>query len=147
MNNPQENQRIRVNRSGRGYQRDKTYTVIRVDQSDNTLVAADSKGKEGSWIKWDCCSLAINTDISWTWLKGQLSGDALELLSAFEGLEGLHLKSEVRDHILLQLPNLKARILESQIILDEQGTGLDTQDPASPAPQDDGDCNLFGDLK
>ena len=55
MNNPQPKQRIKVIRPGRGYERGKTYTIVRVDPSDNTLVAADSSGKEGSWVKWDHC--------------------------------------------------------------------------------------------
>jgi hypothetical protein len=119
MNHPQIKQRIRITRSGRGYDTSKTYTVLRVDPNDNTLIAVDSEGREGSWIKWDNCVLATG-DINWTWLKGQLSADALELLSAFEGLEALRLRDEIRDHILLQLPGLKDRILHSQIQLEEQ---------------------------
>ena len=57
-----------------------------------------------------------------------MSADALELLSAFEGLETLRLKDEIRDHILLQLPSLKDRILHSQIQLEE---ALDTAKAAS----------------
>jgi hypothetical protein len=119
MTNPQPKQRIKVIRPGRGYERGKTYTIVRVDPSDNTLVAADSSGKEGSWVKWDHC-VAGGGEVNWSWLKGQLSADALELLSAFEGLEALRLKDEIRDHILLQLPGLKDRILRSQIQLEEE---------------------------
>ena len=43
------------------------------------------------------------------------------MLSAFEGLEGLRLKNEVRDHILMQLPNLRDRILSAQIAMEDQG--------------------------
>ncbi len=59
-------------------------------------------------------------EISWDWLKGQLPGEVLELLNAFQGLEALRLKPEVRDHILLQLPNLKERILASQVAIEEE---------------------------
>jgi hypothetical protein len=119
MNSPQPKQRIKVTRPSRGYECGKTYTIVRVDESDNTLIATDSEGKEGSWIKWDYCVQA-NGEIGWSWLKGQLSADALELLSAFENLETLRLKDEIRDHILLQLPGLKDRILNSQIQIEEE---------------------------
>ncbi len=120
MKRPQPRQRIRVTHPSRGYECGKTYTIVRVDDNDNTLVATDSEGKEGSWIKWDYC-VPATAEIGWSWLKGQLSADALELLSAFENLEMLRLKDEIRDHILLQLPGLKDRILHSQIQIEEEG--------------------------
>jgi hypothetical protein len=119
MNRPQPKQRIKIIRPGRGYECGKTYTIVRVDENDNTLIAVDSEGKEGSWIKWEYCKLS-DGEIGWSWLKGQLSADALELLSAFEGLETLRLRDEIRDHILLQLPSLRDRILHSQIQLEEE---------------------------
>ena len=119
MNNPQKKQRIKVLRACRGYEMGKTYTVERVDTTDNTLVAIDSSGVEGSWLKWDACVLA-GPEISWDWLKNQLPGDVLELLSAFHGLDSIRLKPEVRDHILLQLPNLKEKITESQAAIEEE---------------------------
>jgi hypothetical protein len=119
MTRPQPKQRIKVTRPSCGYEPGKTYTIIRVDDNDNTLIAADSAGREGSWIKWDHCVQA-DGEIGWSWLKGQLPADALELLSAFDGLEALRLKDELRDHILLQLPGLKDRILHSQIQLEEE---------------------------
>ncbi len=127
MQNPKTNQRFRVIRPTRGYELNKIYKVVRVDNSDDTLVGVDSEGKEGSWIKFDSC-IAAGPNVSWEWLKGQLPGEVLELLSAFEGLEGLRLKNEVRDHILMQLPNLKDRILSAQIAMEEQGGGFGSFD-------------------
>lgn len=122
MKNPQRNQRIRVIRSGRGYDTGKIYVVTKIDTSDNTLMAVDSSGNEGSWVKWENCVHA-GPNISWDWLKTQLPSEVLELLTAFNGLESLTLKPEVRDYILSQLPNLKDRILQAQISLDEQFDG------------------------
>jgi hypothetical protein len=119
MNDPQKNQRIKVLRSIRGYEVGKSYVITRVDSTDNTLIAVDADGKEGSWLKWDDCVIT-GDEISWAWLKGQLNGETLELLSAFDGVEGLRLKDELRDHILIQLPNLKDRILRSQIQIEEE---------------------------
>ena len=138
MNNPQRNQRIRVNRSTRGYEAGKVYTIARVDSSDSTLIAVDASGREGAWIKWDAC-VPAGPDIAWNWLKTQLPGEILELLSAFNGLDSLRLKPEVRDHIVLQLPNLRERILEAQIALDEQfgGEPIPDSDSLPDGPQDE----------
>jgi hypothetical protein len=141
MNNPQPQQRIKVTHSGRGYERGKTYTVVRIDHSDNTLVAIDASGKEGSWVKWDHC-IAAGGEVNWSWLKGQLSADALELLSAFEGLEALRLKDEIRDHILLQLPGLKDRILRSQIQLEEEIGSIDTASAGNSPHEEEMDIPL-----
>jgi hypothetical protein len=140
MNNPQVKQRIKVKRSSNGYECGKTYFIVRVDPNDNTLVAADSQGKEGSWIAWALCELSAH-DINWSWLKAHLASEALELLSAFEGLENLRLKDDIRDRILLQLPNLKDRILSAQVQLEEElqtsastpGAG-DAEDDSNDSP-------------
>ena len=136
MNEPKPNQRIRVTQARMGYEIGKPYTVVRVDNSDSTLIAADASGKEGAWIRWELCE-SVDAGLSWDWLKGQLGSDALELLSAFEGLQGLRLKDEVRDHILLQLPNLKERILQSQIQIEEELAASPAM-RAAGEPQDEG---------
>jgi len=141
MNNPQAKQRIKITRPTRGYVPGKTYTIVRVDNSDNTLMAADSQGKEGTWVKWDHCVPAAG-DVCWSWLKTQLSGDALELLSAFDGLEHLRLKDEIRDHILLQLPNLRERILRSQIQLEEEFGLIDDASAENNPHDEDMDITL-----
>jgi len=119
MNNPQVKQRIKVKRPSNGYERGKTYVIVRVDPNDNTLVAADAQGREGSWIQWRHCEPCAH-DINWPWLKAHLSSEALELLSGFDGLENLRLKDDIRDRILLQLPNLEDRILSAQVQLEEE---------------------------
>lgn len=130
MDNPKRNQRIKITHTGRGYEVGKIYTVIRVDPNDNTLMATDSSGKEGGWVKWDYCEPA-GPDIGFEWLKAHLPGETLELLSAFDGLESLSLKPEVRDYILNQLPDLKQRVLVAQIALDE---ALGSIQPQSRGP-------------
>jgi hypothetical protein len=141
MKRPQPKQRIKVTRPSRGYECGKTYTIVRVDNDDNTLVATDSEGKEGSWIKWDCC-VQVTGEIGWSWLKGQLSAEALELLSAFENLESLRLKDEIRDHILLQLPGLKDRILHSQIQIEEEGHAVNEPSPRNIPIEDEVELGL-----
>lgn len=94
------------------YQAGKIYTVVDVDPNDNTLRARDSSGEEGNWIRWADCRAA--EDIGWDWLKGALPAEALDLLSNFDGLDGLRLREEVRTALLLKIPNLKNAILEAQ---------------------------------
>ena len=123
MNNPQVKQRIKIKRPSQGYERGKTYVIVRVDPNDNTLVAADSQGKEGPWIQWRNCE-ACADDINWNWLKAHLPSEALELLSAFEGLDALRLKDDIRDRILMQLPNLKEKVLTAQAQLEDEFSPL-----------------------
>jgi hypothetical protein len=119
MKNPHRNQRIRLTHSTRGYEAGKVYTVNQVDPDDSTLTATDPNGKDGQWVPWALC-MEAGPEISWDWLRGQLPGEVLELLCAFEGLEQLRLRDEIRDHILNQLPNLKQRILDAQVAIDDQ---------------------------
>ncbi len=120
---------MRFTQSEHGYQAGRVYTIAKVDSSDNTLTATDPEGSEGGWVHWSSCEFNFSA-ICWDWLKGQLSGEALELLNAFEGLKQLSLKSEVRDQILSSLPNLKERILEAQIQLEEEQGGKTNQNPS-----------------
>lgn len=119
MKQPEKDSRIKVLRPVSGYEPGRVYVVIRVDPMDHTLMAVDRDGNEGGWVKWEDCT-AAGDPISWAWLKERLSGEALELLSAFDGVEELRLKDEIRDRILIDLPNLKQRILDAQIELEEE---------------------------
>ena len=129
MNKPKRGQKVRFKQSEHGYEAGKIYTIAKVDTSDSTLTATCPDGSEGGWMSWSSCEFNFNA-ICWNWLKERLSGEALELLNAFEGLEQLTLKSEVRDKILCNLPNLKERILEAQIQLEEEQSGHTNQNPS-----------------
>jgi hypothetical protein len=129
MKRPKKGQKVRFTHSDQGYLAGKIYTIAKVDPSDNTLTATDPEGSEGGWIPWSSCELSSSA-ICWNWLKEQLSGEALELLNAFEGLDHLSLKSEVRDQILSSLPNLKERILQAQIQLEDEQGGNTNQNPS-----------------
>jgi hypothetical protein len=87
-----------------------SYVVSDIDPMDCTLRARDDNGKIRSWIRWADCRLV--TEIGWNWLKGQLPADALELLSAFNGLERLKLREDVTTALVAEIPTLKQRILE-----------------------------------
>ena len=134
MNNPQRNQRIRVKEQISGYQVGRLYTVSKVDPVDCTLTAKDAAGKEGGWVSWDLCESGA-PNVSWEWLKHHLPGDALELLLAFNGLDGLKLREEIRDQILMELPSLKDRVLKSQIAFEEQVSRGAAQESLSSADE------------
>lgn len=136
MDNPRIKQRIKIKRPTRGYERGKTYVVVRIDNNDNTLIAADSEGKEGPWVQWRNCEPCVD-EINWNWLRNHLPTEALELLSAFEGLDGLRLNDSIRDRILMQLPNLKDRILASQVQLEEEVSSIKTTPPVPGEDEDD----------
>ena len=57
----------------------------------------------------------------------------LEHLGAFDGVEMLRLKDEIRDRILLQRRNLKERILSCQKQLEEEYSTPDGR-PSHPEP-------------
>jgi hypothetical protein len=92
------------------YVKGETYTVSDIDRGDLTLRARDASGAVKSWIRWQDCRKP--DAIGWEWLKGRLSADALELLSAFQGLERLRLRQDVRLALITGVPSLKERILE-----------------------------------
>jgi hypothetical protein len=93
------------------YEPGRCYTVVRLDESDQTLMARDASGREGNWIKW--CDCRKTNDIGWDWLKTVLPAEALDLLSAFEGLEHLDLRDDLRNRLLLQIPGLHDKILQA----------------------------------
>lgn len=116
------------------YQPGRTYTVTEVDPNDNTLRARDASGEIGNWIKWRDCSLAH--DIGFEWLKTVLPAEALDILSAFDGLEYLSLREEIRNQLVLQIPNLQQRILETQAQQEEALHGESASDQDFPELDD-----------
>jgi hypothetical protein len=105
-----------------GYEPARCYTVTSVDGNDSTLKARDSTGSEGNWIKW--CDCQKTNGIGWDWLKTILPAEALDLLAAFDGLENLELREDLRNRLVLQIPGLHDKILLA--MADEE-----TQVPAS----------------
>jgi hypothetical protein len=98
------------------YQPGSVYTVTTVDCNDSTLKARDQQGEEGNWIKWADCQKF--SDIGWDWLKTVLPAQALDLLSAFDGLEQLTLREEIRNRLVLQIPALHEKILSAHAAME-----------------------------
>jgi len=87
--------------------------VDQVDASDNTLRGRDpATGKTGGWIHWHQVE-EVGARVGWDFLKTVLSPRTVELLSAFDGLQRLKLKSEVADTILLGVADLEQRVRDA----------------------------------
>lgn len=111
---PKVGDRFNVSSTVEDYEPGKSYTVSRVDTSDNTLKGTeDESGRELLWVSWDRVH-PILSEIGWEWLKTQLPDESLEILSAFDGLNRLTLKADIRDRIVRTTPNLLQRILISR---------------------------------
>ena len=100
------------------YRRGECYEVMEIDHRDGTLNARDEHGRTGAWIRWRDCEK--DDSIGWEWLKGQLSSDTLELLAAFDGLQNLKLRPEVRIALVRQLPDLKEKLLNACVSLESK---------------------------
>ena len=102
------------------YRPGESYEVVEIDPNDGTLRARDVHGEVGPWIRWRDCEKC--EDIGWQWLKGQLSAEALELLSAFDGLSNLRLRPEMRHALVSAMPDLKTRIIDACVALESTRT-------------------------
>ena len=100
------------------YRRGESYEVVQIDSNDSTLRARDEHGRTGKWIRWHDCEMF--NEIGWEWLKGELSAEALELLSAFDGLQTLRLRPEIRIALVERLPALKEKVLDACVALESK---------------------------
>lgn len=104
------------------YRRGESYEVVQIDPNDSTLQARDEHGQTGAWIRW--CDCDKHNEIGWEWLKGQLSVEALELLAAFDGVQNLKLRQEVRIALVAQLPGLRDKVLDACVSLESKSNSL-----------------------
>lgn len=100
------------------YRRGESYEVVSIDPGDSTLKARDEHGQTGRWIRW--CDCEKFNEIGWDWLKGQLSAETLELLAAFDGLQNLKLRAEVRIALVERMPALKGKLLDACVALESK---------------------------
>ncbi len=86
------------------------YTVTHIDESDGTLKAEDSNKIIGNWIRWKD-TIPLGT-VGWEFIKKVLPADVIEFLGSFDSIEQLELSGDLKDAILLSLPDLHERILK-----------------------------------
>jgi hypothetical protein len=126
-----------------GYEPGRYYTVISVDSSDQTVKAKSNTGSEGGWIKWCDCKKA--NDIGWDWLKTVLPAEALDLLAAFDGVENLLLREDLRNRLVMQIPALHDKILGA-LADEEAGLSAPNADAAASATDSLNELLEFEDL-
>ncbi len=116
-------QRIRAVRGFalHSYEPGRVYTVVATDPNDQTLRAVDATGTEGTWIKWSDCVKA--NEIGWDWLMTALPAEALDLLAAFDGLENLSLRDDIRNRLVMRIPNLMDQILDAHMEEEAENSG------------------------
>ena len=112
MKKPQVGKKIRIigNSNEHNYTIGGVYTVTHIDEGDSTLKADDLNGVTGNWIRWK--DVGMVGTIGWDFIKKVLPADVLEFLGTFDGIEQLELSGDVKDAILLSLPDLHERILK-----------------------------------
>ena len=84
--------------------------VVEIDPTRAAFRARRADSDEvGNWlVASDVLKVAR---LGWDWLRELLPPEDVELLSAFDGLETLELKEEVKAELVKQVPDLKAAIL------------------------------------
>ena len=111
---PGDRVRVRAESSDHDYEPGKVYEVLHPLPNGNTCILADPHtGATGSPILYEELEhLGSAHTLGWDWLKTILPPHDVQLLSAFDGLERLTLRDEIKDRIVEQLPNLQQQLLE-----------------------------------
>ena len=131
MKNPTKGQKVKVigNSNRHHYDIGTTYTVSTVDTNDNTCRLADNSGNTRDWCAFD--DIEPSVAIGWAWLQQNLAPDVVDLLSLFDGIEHLTLKTEMSSAILQTIPDLKKSLLD---YIERKANPTEAPAPAPAAP-------------
>jgi hypothetical protein len=127
---PNEGSRIRVisKSNPHQYQLGGVYRVCQVDE-DGTFRAASEGGWVGDFLQPEDCEIF---GIGWDWLRHQLDAHALDLLSAFEGLDSLTLRSDVEAALIASIPDLEKAVFGVLPRVDEELAALQNTPEFAP---------------
>jgi len=127
---PNEGARIRVisKSNPHQYQLGGVYRVCQVDD-DGTFRAASEGGWVGDFLQPEDCEIF---GIGWDWLRHQLDAHALDLLSAFEGLDSLTLRSDVEAALIASIPDLEEAVFGILPRVDEELAALQNTPEFAP---------------
>jgi tetratricopeptide (TPR) repeat protein len=130
MSTPKVGELYRVKHPSNGYMEGTIYEIIRVDQSDKTVKMVDNGGKTGSWVSWD--NLISASKLRLKSLLKHLPSESKVFLSAFDGLDKLFLKEEVKDALILSITDLPAALTNMTASMNE----LRCQELTSKQPEE-----------
>ncbi|MGE0432837.1 MAG: hypothetical protein AB7K09_07685 [Planctomycetota bacterium] len=122
MNQLKPGDSVRIRGNNIGYESGRTYIVVAVD-TDGTFRARDAQtGRIGGWCQVSDAEPA--SCIGWEFLREHLPEEAVALLGAFDGVEGIRLRDEVKDRILLRVRGLDRLIVEEAAAAESEGQAL-----------------------
>lgn len=122
--------RVVSNSNDHNYTVGAVYTVSTIDSNDNTLKATDASGTTGNWIRMSDVTMIGN--VGWEFIKKVLPSDVTQFLGAFDGIDQVELTGEVKDAILLSLPDLHDRILKEALKPKGVPSGVPTDSDSDP---------------
>ncbi len=88
----------------------KPYIIAEVDD-DGTFRARDlDSGNVGNWLRWQ--DVDDTPPIGWQFCKGVLPPEIVTFLEAFDGIDQITLRDNMKGRLLRRLPNLHEAIVE-----------------------------------
>lgn len=114
MKTPRINQRIRVVDHKTGRVSENVYRIVQVDPTDESIVAVDDSDPEGGVsVSWDDY-VEATPEISWEWIRSQVTREVWGLLSAFESWDVVCLEAGIGACVLKRTADLRDRIVQAQ---------------------------------
>ncbi len=106
------------NCNGHGYTVGRVYVVAEVDE-DGTFRARDpDNGLMGNWMRWQ--DVDIRPPVGWAFCKTVLPAEVVQFLEAFDGIESIILRENVKQRLLHKLPDLYRSVQEVQVELAQE---------------------------
>lgn len=139
IKNPKEGMKVKViaNSNGHDYILGATYSICGIFIADETCRLSNAIRRGIRWCPFS--DLAAANQIGWDWLRDNLPSEAIDILGAFDGLDGLILKEEIANALVSGLPDLRQRILDVTEAQANQAQADDAKSDADAAADDDSD--------
>lgn len=112
----------------------KPYVVVEIDD-DGTFRGRDPEtGVTGNWLRWQ--DVDIRPPIGWAYCQQVLPPEVIHFLSAFDGIESIVLRDDVKHRLLSRMPGLFQAIVAAQTEVTEERPEAGEL-PSRPAPRTD----------
>ena len=102
--------RVVANSNQHDYHVGQEYVVTQLEPARSAFRARHPEtGVAGNWLV--CADIVKLAELGWSWLRSMLAPEDVTLLEAFEGLDELELKDEVKAELIKRVADLKGAIL------------------------------------